>query len=583
MATRRCHFPDDSVSPSPPPTQSDIYSEYTTADATPAIDYLSALPQELIEEIGLLTCAAPFPGADYISEPLFVEERHRLRTLHALSLTSKQFNQIFNHLLYIEPLVIDTQYADSSKLPNSATMWLNPSCHEKAPLAKRFTLWRPRCSEEDFRRAGQLCPVNPFVMLFMLTNIRELTLSGNFRNSPNNHHEECHSNTERPWIETTLIPKYVPHLTSVRLLDVDDATVINILLIGIAHKITNLEIHPSSTGISEDYSPRSVFTTLRPMIESLNSLESLTISLPGIKYAINHCNHAHKLIQKSLFALPSKQKLKHFSISLPLFDCRSMPWADISDSEEDDDNGGHENSNKAVDHAWFWMTLQNFLGQCNELETFNFKGSSIPFEIERKLHSCCLNTKMSFSKAQNGVTSRTTSSSSRDATTPITLQQPVVLPLPNIPPPPPVGMYSTYNNYQPTNLSPVFQFRPPTATWRPIVEPYPEPAALPTRLPFDNPLPAFSVFDFQNTTTPTATSSSNINLPPIYENFQLNSNPWQQQHEEQSWETNYENEEPSFFNNPEFEFSPEFEYEQQEITNVDPQNQDWDWYIQYDQ
>ena len=58
------------------------------------VDYFSALPQELIEEIGLLTCAPPYTSSDP-SEP-FVAERHRIRTLHALCLTSRQFNQIFN-------------------------------------------------------------------------------------------------------------------------------------------------------------------------------------------------------------------------------------------------------------------------------------------------------------------------------------------------------------------------------------------------------------------------------------------------------------------------------------------------------
>src|SRR6202043_654445 len=132
--------------------------------------------QELIEEIGLLACAASFD--DNHSEPFHLD-RHRQRGLHALSLVSKQFHQIFIHRLYLEPLVIDTQGARSSHLRNSAPLWLNPSCYTKAPLARRFTLWRP-WSEEI--RSGDLNPVNPFVMLFMLTNIRELTFSGNFAN-----------------------------------------------------------------------------------------------------------------------------------------------------------------------------------------------------------------------------------------------------------------------------------------------------------------------------------------------------------------------------------------------------------------
>jgi hypothetical protein len=374
----RCRYPDDSVSPSPPPTASDVHVGFAPASAQ--TDYLSALPQELIEEIGLLTCV-PSNTADS-SEP-FQVERHRLRNLHALSLVSKQFHQIFIHRLYLEPLVIDTQGARSSHLRNSAPLWLNPSCYTKAPLARRFTLWRP-WSEEI--RSGDLNPVNPFVMLFMLTNIRELTFSGNFAN--------ILPKGSNPWIQSTMTSKYVPHLSSVRLIGVDDAELINVFLLGIAPNINTLVIHPSANGAGapDNYNPRSVYATLRLTLERLTSLESLTVSLPSVK--VNQCNHGHKLLQKTLLCLPNKENLKHFDITLPVFDCRSVQWLDVSDSEDEQDV-------RIVDHAWFWMTLQNFLSTLTNLTTFVFTGSMVPDEIRRKVITASPNTDISFIKAES--------------------------------------------------------------------------------------------------------------------------------------------------------------------------------------
>ena len=460
--SRRCRFSDDSVSPSPPPSLSDPFCDYYIGTPSPVVvtraDYFSALPQELIEEIGLLACAAPYTSSDP-SEP-FVAERHRIRTLHALCLASRQFNQIFNPLLYLEPLVIDTQFADSA-LPNSAPMWLYPSGYKKAPLAKRFTLWRPR--SED--RSNHSPAVSPFIVLFRLSNIRELTLSGNFRSTSINNSgtQEC---TVR---DTTLHSSYFPNLTSIRLLDIDDAHLINILLLGIANKITSLEIQPSSTGMSDDYSPRSVYTSLRPMIEALTALESFTVSLPGLSVGINHCNHAHKLIQKTLLALPNKEKLRSCSISLPLFDCRSMQWTDGSDSEDED----HQDPGRAVDHAWFWMTLQNFIQQCTNLNTFNFKGSQLPHEIGQRLHACCSTATMSFIKAENKAVRLTT-------ITPIaaTAYHPpppriATVPPPNLLPPPQIYPFQYPIQQQPVN--PVFPLPPIPTIFDPIPQIYPEP------------------------------------------------------------------------------------------------------------
>jgi len=149
--TRICRFSDDSASPSPPC----VYFARPVYAAV-GIDLFSSLPQELIEQTGLLACEAPFIGDASLAFPA---ERHRVTTLHALCLVSKQFNNIFNPLLYLEPFIIDTQHADSLDLPNSATIQLHPSFYPKARLAKRFTLWRPHSEErqKDFVFPRSLC------------------------------------------------------------------------------------------------------------------------------------------------------------------------------------------------------------------------------------------------------------------------------------------------------------------------------------------------------------------------------------------------------------------------------------------
>jgi hypothetical protein len=566
--SRRCRFSADSVSPSPPPALSDPFSDYFIEPPSPVkatrVDYFSALPQELIEEIGLLTCAPPYTSS-VPSEP-FLAERHRIRTLHALCLTSRQFNQIFNPLLYLEPLVIDTQFA-RSPLPNSATMWLYPSSYDKAPLAKRFTLWRPRSEDPS----NHLSPVNPFIMLFMLTNIRELTLSGNFRNSTvnGNGSQECLARNT-PWVDTTLQSKYVPHLTSIRLLDIDDAQSINTLLFGIAPQITSLEIQPSSTGISEDYSPRSVYSTLRPMIETLTILESLTVSLPALSVGINHCNHAHKLVQKTLCALPNKEKLKSCSISLPSFDCRSMQWIDGSDSEDED----NQDPGRTVDHAWFWMTLQNFLQQCTNLDTFNFKGSQIPHEIGRRLRACCLSARMSFIKAEHKTVRLTTTSPTAYHPPPPRI---ATVPPPNLLPPPQI--YPFQRPIQETSIGPAFPLQPISTIFGPMAQPYLEPLPQPESLarlpPGMNLYPEPSIFDFNYT------AASSTTLPPMYGNFQPD---WQLQ-PEQTWgnEGNERQEVNNSVDNQELTYDQESSsFYVQDTMNFDVEGEDWEWLMQYD-
>lgn len=573
--TRPCRFPDDSASPSPPPAKlSDNYGGYFTETPTLRVDYFSALPQELIEEIGLLTCTAPFADdLSLSSSDPFLGDRHRIRNLHALSLVSKQFYQIFNRLLYLEPLVVDTQNARSLRQQNSVITWLNFSCFEKAQLAKRFTLLRPR--SEEMKSGGYLYSLNPFMMLIMLTNVRELTFSGNFRNIlPQGLQPECGASTERQWIEKTLTPNFVPHLSSVRLIDVDDAELVNSLLLGVAHNIKSLVIHPAVTGISDVYSARSVFTALRPTIENLGALESLTVSYPASRMSINHCNLGHRLIQKTFGGLPDKKKLKFFSLTLPLFDCRSIQLNE-SDSEEELDP-------KPVDHAWFWTTLHNFLIECPNLTTFSFKGSPIPLEIERRFRSC-LNTTMSFSRAERLPIDDTTGPQEiRLPTFPIVYQSPLT----QAPPAPPTALFP-FNQHAPP-MFPVV--RPPVApSWRTIPEPYVEPLQSgPINFsPLDS-IPEHSIFDFQ---LPSPSISSFNNLPPIQEYFQYTTDPgqeaqgvWAESEEDNTTlvtgliDPGYHNSLPSNVQHSQESSS----FYPQDSAPPASQSQEWDWFIQYD-
>jgi hypothetical protein len=259
-----------------------------------------------------------------------------------------------------------------------------------------------------------------------------------------------------------------------------------------------------------------------------------------------------------------------------------MQWSDSDDDEDDDD---HDNITvKTVDHAWFWMTLQNFLDECISLKTFDFKGSPIPLEIDRKFRSSRPRTQMSFVKATSTII-RPSSSSSLPHTNIVVQQSPP--PFPQIPPPPPQNL-SPFGNYPTFNeaitFNPLNQIHRQTSLWPPILEPYPETTSLPQQLP---PFESHSIFDFQLPIPTTMSSSQSSNLPGIYENFPLNSmNPsiWQPYEQAQTYI------EPSFFdvtdNFRQGQGIPTFEEEQEQLMNMGEEQitvqQDWDWYVHYD-
>jgi hypothetical protein len=588
MDKRRCHYSDDSVSPSPPPTYPDTINHNSIINPPSLQDFFSALPQELIEEIGLFACSVPTTNDDNDNdndrhaEP-FRPDRYRLHTLRTLSLISKLFHQIFTHRLYTDPLIIDTQLASSLRLPNSITKWMPSSC-EKASYAKTFTLWRPRSEEMSSTTTGAayLCPVDPFLVCYVLTNVRELTLSGNFANSEMSHLPDClHENSRS--LTPTLIPEYVPHLTSVRLLNIDDAELLACLLVGVAHKLTSLTIHPSESGTTENYSPRSVYTTLRPVIENLSSLSSLAISLPSVKFGlmkIDHCTHGCKLVHKCLSPLPAKEKLQTLSIELPVFGCRTQ-------FEKYDDDDGIA---KQVDHAFYYMALQNFLNDCPNLLQLSYKGSCVPAEIVQRLTDICPSATMTFVKAE--VTTQRTNVFNWWSN-------------PASPPPAPTEVVEL-------QIWDQQQVPPPTAVWRPLTDPYPEPADVDVqqfesedRYPNDS---SSSMYNFNHLVPTVEESTSNV-LPPIYEYIiPLPSVPEPYYHNPSTWQTSSpsnaaddededeEEEQTEEEHYEERQDGGEYMYEQEsyfqddddnetfnphETMHLNPQSQQWDWFVKY--
>ena len=443
-----------------------------------------------------------------------------------------------------------------------------------------------------------LRPVNPFVIVYMFTNIRELTLSGNFRNVDHTPNFGGEARMNPP-----LMPEFVPNLTSVRLVDVDDAELLAVLLVGVAHKLTSLCIHPSERGTTLGYSPRSVYNTLRPVIENLVSLVSLSVSLPSVKFGlsrIDHCTHGCKLVHKSLVPLPAKEKLQHLAMDLPVFGCRTQ-FEKYDEPEEPTIGGG-----KQVDHAWYYMTLQNFLGDCSNLQQLAYKGSHVPMEIVQRLTEACPSATMTFVKAEVSTTQQQQQRRPLSSTSDIFdwmgptghlpfLDQPTTSWDELLAPPPPA---------------------PPTpAMWRPLTDPYPEPAEVDVQqFHLERYSTAYN-FSHNIVATPPAMetreqeTTTNI-LPPIYDysipGGQVFPKPYYHDHsgwqtsspsddadeedEEQEQENQEEYYEEEQHDGGEYLYQEEEddEYLQEDVTfnphetmHINPQSQEWAWFVKY--
>jgi len=393
------------------------------------------------------------------------------------------------------------------------------------------------------------------------------------------------------------MPEYVPHLTSVRLLDIDDAEILAILLVGVAHKLTSLTIHPSERGTTETYSPRSIYTTLRPVLENLISLSSLAISLPSVKFGlmkIDHCTHGCKLVHKSLSPLPAKHKLRNLSIDLPVFGCRTQFEKYDDDDDDDDDLAG---GIKQVDHAFYYMALQNFLNDCPNLQQLQYKGSSVPAEIVQRLTETCPSATMTFVKAQVSTTQRTVHFN--------WLSFPAS-------PSPPSGVV------EPSAWDAEHQHWPPPvpAMWRPLTDPYPEPAQVDDQqFESDRYADSSAMYNFSHlvSTTVEEPTTSNL-LPSIYEyvvggvirptpiyddpsTWQTSSSPSDDADDEDEEEEEQEQMEEEYDDEEQHEDGGEYMYEDQDgyfqhdddVTftphspmHSNPQNQQqWDWYVKY--
>jgi len=375
------------------------------------LDYFSALPQELIEQIGLY--AAAIDPSSSGGSP-FLPQRRRLAVLFALSMTSRQFHQIFNHFLYKDPLLIDSTHP---YIPNTARQWIanNPHVPQRAYAAKTFALWRPSASASTGNGNSLSHALNMTSLSFLfshLANVRELTLSGNFAGKTAVgagvvEYSRRRSVTRGPQTRTAtgdpdldeidgippppvVIPEksVMPSLRTLRLVDLDNAEMIPELFNPYRLQLTTLEIRPALTSISQTtYHPRTVIEQLSSFIvltlSHCTTLEDVTITLPPEQFDCNHCKHGIKVLS-SLFVPvdqvrtrnPSVKKLR---LSLPRFDCYSIPYLDPELSDDDDEEF------EPIDHAYFFDLLGRLLLEFSSLQIFEFTGPAVPPKIERKL------------------------------------------------------------------------------------------------------------------------------------------------------------------------------------------------------
>jgi len=375
------------------------------------IDYFSALPQELIEQIGLYAAAID-PSSS--GGPPFLLQRRRLAVLFALSMTSRQFHQIFNHLLFKDPLLIDSTHP---YIPNTAWRWIANSPHvpQRSYAAKTFALWRPSPSASTANGNSPSHALNMTslsCLLSDLANVRELTLSGNFAGKTAvgagvGEYSRRRSGTRGPQTRTVtgdpdldeidgippppvVIPEksVMPSLRTLRLVDLDNAEMIPELFNPYRLQLTTLEIRPALTSISQTtYHPRAVIEQLSPFIaltlSHCTTLEDVTITLPPEQFDCNHCKHGIKVLS-SLFAPVDRAQtrnpsIKKLRLSLPRFDCYSIPYLDPELSDDDDEEF------EPIDHAYFFDLLGRVLLDFSSLETFEFTGPAVPPKIERKL------------------------------------------------------------------------------------------------------------------------------------------------------------------------------------------------------
>jgi hypothetical protein len=380
------------------------------------VDYFSSLPQELIEQIGLAaaTVDPSPPGAT-----AFPSERSRLAVLYSLSMTSRQFNQIFNHFLYREPLLIDS--ADPV-IPNTARRWIaNAHVQHRARAARTFTIWRPSSSVLP-AQAHALNSTSLGLLLAEATHVTELTLSGHFGGKSSPSSTQLRDSAVRrtsltrlqmrvaldpdldeiDGLPNTRSKSTLPNLTTLRLVNIENAEMIPELFSSYRTPIKTLEIRPSLTSASgRTYHPRTVIDHLSSFIVQMLThsphLESLDIALPPEQYDFNNCRHGTELLS-TIFLHPNRKpnfSIRNLTLSLPQFDCHSYRYMQAGDSEEESDD-----DDESVDHAYFFDLLSRVLADFQSLQQFSYSGPVVPVAIERKLRGQCPGVGMKFAGAE---------------------------------------------------------------------------------------------------------------------------------------------------------------------------------------
>jgi hypothetical protein len=380
------------------------------------VDYFSSLPQELIEQIGVAAMTLdPTPPRT----TAFPSERSRLAVLYSLSMTSRQFHQIFNHFLYRDPVLIDSAHPD---IPNTARRWIeNAQVQHRARAARTFTLWRPSYTALT-HQSHALNSTSLGLLLAEAVNVTELTLSGNFGGKCSPSSTQLRDSAVRrtsltrlqmrvaldpdldeiDGLPNTRSKSVMPNLTTLRLVDVENAEMIPDLFNPYRTPIKTLEIRPSLTsGIGRTYHPRTVIEHLSSFIVLMLThsphLESLHIALPPEQFDFNNCRHGTELLSTIFLHTNRKPNfsIRNLTLSLPQFDCHSYRYMQAGDSDEDSDE-----DDESIDHAYFFDLLSRVLADFNSLQQFSYSGPVVPVAIERKLRAQCPGVEMQFAAAE---------------------------------------------------------------------------------------------------------------------------------------------------------------------------------------
>jgi hypothetical protein len=237
-----------------------------------------------------------------------------------------------------------------------------PSLGTRLGNLRRITLFRPHVKRMDISGFYQCNLVTEQTPVRCL---REWTFHGSFGLYNNGKRNTSHNY----YRQTTLTQKSFPCLTSLRFIDVDDAELLCALLFDISPKITSIEIRPSTYGRWYDYSLASMLSSLVPILQRLQALKSLSLSLPNfIEESRIHCDEGEMSLDKIMHALPNMKCIELLKIAFPLFHCEVV-------------------EQRSNDHPAFWSKLKQFVSGCKSLQHFSFGGDAVPDIVKAELPS----------------------------------------------------------------------------------------------------------------------------------------------------------------------------------------------------